>query len=253
MKPAPLSLRQRGLSMVELAIALAVLGLMTWTVASAYGNSGNQRNRDAALAQGGQMRDVLRNFVLNNARLPCPDSDGDGWEGNTTGACPNSIIMGWLPYRSLGHDLPAPNLRAAYGAYRNADASLDLTVQAERSAPLDEAGSPGYLNVNDFIIALGKIAALTPSATYLHLTGDAGIQGAIECTDHVLNHPAFVLVLPLDDRDGDGNRFDGVHADLPGTSTCTQAPGSAHTVTQDDVVIADSLTVLAGWLAARAP
>jgi len=246
---------QHGLSLVELAIALAAMGVMTWAVANAYGNTARQRDHDAALVQGQQMLDAIRAFALANSRLPCPDTDGDGWEGNASGACPSSVEVGWLPYRSLGYDLPDARFRAAYGVYRNASATAgnaDLAVLAERSNPLDVPGDSGYKNVRDLIAALGFAAAESASTTHIRLTGDGAQRGAIDCTNNI-HHPAFAMVLPLNDMDGDGSRFDGIHAGLPMTGNCFQAPGSPMKNTQDDVVIDDSFSALAGWLSARAP
>lgn len=250
-------LRQRGVSLVELAITLAALGLMTWAVASSYGNASNQRERSLALAHGQQMREAVRAFALSNARLPCPDTGGSGWEAkDDKGICPAETEVGWLPYRTLGFDLPDDRLRAAYGVYRNADSTssdADLAVQVERSTPPDVAGSPGYLDVRDLILGFGNAAAKTLSDTHVHLTGDGGPQGGIDCKNNVLFHPAFVIVIPLEDRDGDGTRYDGVHAGLFKSGKCVQAPGTPNAYNNDDIVVADSFSALAGWLAARAP
>ncbi len=243
---------QRGFSLAELAIALAALGLVTWAVAGAYGNAGAQHDRDAARVHGQQMLEAVKAFALVNARLPCPDTDGDGWEGGASG-CPSGAETGWFPYRSLGLDLPEPALRAAYGVYRNVAADADLAVRSERSTPADAADDPGYQDVRDLIIGLSHAAAQAPAAGHVYLTGDDGTQGAVDCTNNVRSHPAVVLAMPLSDRDNDGSRFDGVHPASPASAQCFQAPGTAGTVVRDDVVVAESLLSLAGWLAAHAP
>lgn len=256
MNPLSLSLpHQQGLSLVELAIALAAMGVMTWAVANAYGNVTRQRDHDAALVQGQQMLDVIRAFALANARLPCPDTNGNGWEGDGSGVCAAGTEVGWLPYRSLGYDLPDDRFRAVYGVYRNATAAAgnaDLVVRAERSNPLDLPGDSGYQNVRDLISALNFAAAEPVSKTHVRLTGDGGVQGSVDC-DNNIRHPAFVIAMPLEDMNGDGQRFDGIHTGLPASGSCFQAPGSPMTATQDDVVVADSFSALTGWLAARAP
>jgi type II secretory pathway pseudopilin PulG len=252
-RKAAASSRHGGFSLAELAIALAALGLMTWAVAGAYGNAGNQRDRDAARVHGQQMLEAVRAFALTNARLPCPDTDGDGWEGDASGACPAGAATGWLPYASLGMDLPHPGVRAVYGVYRNPAVNADLAVRAERSNPADAPGDPGYQNVHDLIAALNVAAAQNVAAGHVTLTGDGGVQGAVDCAANLRSHPALVLVMPVNDRDGNGSRFDGVHLAPPATGTCFQAPDTAETSARDDVVAADSPAALAGWLAARAP
>lgn len=248
--------RQQGMSLVELAVALAALGLMTWAVASSYGNADKQRERAMAQAHGQMLRETLRAFALNNARLPCPDLTGNGWEGQADGTCPVDSEVGWLPYRTLGMDLPDDKLRATYGVYRNTSGSpsiqADLAVRDERSKPADTAGEPHYMDVHDLILGLAAAAAQPIAKTHVYLTGDAGPQGVIDCADNRLFHPAYVIVIPLRDSDADGKRFDGVHAGLPGNGHCIQAPDTPQTAQNDDVVIADSFNALAGWLAARA-
>lgn len=256
--PAPtVPLRQGGLSLVELAVALAALGLMTWAMASSYGNAGNQREQAIAQAHGQQLREAVRTFALNHARLPCPDTNGNGWEGDLNGSCPAGTEIGWLPYHALGLDLPDDRLRAAYGVYRNtagtASVNADLAVQAERSSPADVAGDPNYMNVRDLIIGLGLAATQTPAKTHVYLTGDGGPQGTIDCSGNLLFHPAFVIIIPLQDSDADGTRFDGVHAGLPDSGHCLQAPATPRAYNNDDFVIADGFNALAGWLAIRTP
>ncbi|WP_286758052.1 prepilin-type N-terminal cleavage/methylation domain-containing protein [Ralstonia sp. RL] len=245
---------QRGFSLLELALALAALGLMIWSGAGPFADAASRRDRDAAQAHGRVMLEELRAFALAHARLPCPDTDGDGWEGDAGGACPPGVETGWLPYRTLGLDIPNPRLRAVYGVYRNplaAAGNADLTLRLERSTPPDASGDPGYQSVRDLIAALNFAAAEPPVATHVYLTGDDGAQGAVDCAGNVRSHPAVMLVMPVTDRDGNGNPFDGAHADLLLSGRCAQAPGTAATATRDDVVAAESLAALAGWLAAH--
>lgn len=111
--------RQRGFSLVELSIVLLALGVLGWAVAGSYGNAGTVRDRDGAVQTAETLREALRAFALRNGRLPCPDSAGAGWEGDASGACIDGVEAGWLPYRTLGLDVPQDALRAAYGVYRN--------------------------------------------------------------------------------------------------------------------------------------
>lgn len=262
---------QTGFSMVELTVVMAVLGLMTWAVSAAFGNVGPTRDRERALQVGETLRETVRAFALRNGHLPCPDTDGNGWESRaTTGnlRCASATgQFGWLPYRTLGLDLPADKFRATYAVFRNPDDAVpssdaDLAVQLERSSPADPVGTVGYKNVHDLIAALNNATAQTvptPLVTRPHHTGDNGVQGAIDCTANVRANPAYWLAMPLEDRDGSGSRSDGVQATVTAAtlvataSLCVQAPGTAMTSDNDDVVIVEPLGVLAGWLQARAP
>lgn len=235
----------RGFSLVELAVAVAALGVLTWAVASSYAGAADGM-RARAQAEGEQLRAAVRAFALTQRRLPCPDADGDGWEDiDASGTCPagtEPLQVGWFPYRSLGRDLPQAPMQALYGVYRNPAADADLAVLAERSG--DAPGDAGYRDVRDLVIGLNNAAAQPLAAERIHLSGDLQV-----CAPSA--HAGFVLVFPLEDRDGDGERPDGIHAGPPDFGRCYRPPAAA-TAMQDDVTLVESFGALAGWLNASA-
>jgi prepilin-type N-terminal cleavage/methylation domain-containing protein len=247
-----MAMHQDGFSLVEMAVAMAVLGLLAWTVTSAYGNADAVRERDRARQEGEALREAMRAFALANARLPCPDSDGDGWEGDAAGNCAAAVESGQFPFRSVGRDLPEAGYRPAYAVYRAANDAVpaldaDLAVAKERGS--DVVGGRHYRDVIDLVLALGNAAATAAPGSHVRLTGDAAAAGAIDCAGNVRSTPAYFLVFPLRDRSGVGDRFDSVHG--PG-SNCAYAPATALAHDRDDVVVAEAADVLAGWLNARA-
>ena len=242
-----------GFSLIELAIVLAALALVSWSVSSAYDNTGPLRDRAIAAQTGEALREQVRAFALRNARLPCPDIAGLGAEdADANGVCTNANASGWFPYQAVGLDLPAPKMRASYAVHRAPAADADLAVRTERTG--DAPSSPSYRDVRDLIVGLRNAAGQPSAAGDVRVTGDAQASGDIDCQNNIRSMPAFFLVLPLSDRDGDGNRFDSVHSvPAPVLPLCAYAPGTPLTATYDDVVIAESTASLAGWLGARIP
>jgi prepilin-type N-terminal cleavage/methylation domain-containing protein len=247
---------QDGFSLIEMAVVLVVLGLITWTVSSAYDNTGPVRDRAIAVQTGEALREALRAFALQNGRLPCPDTIGNGDENLTpAGVCAEVAAAGWLPYHALGLDIPQASMRASYAVHRNPSApggDADLAVRTERTGDLP--GAPDYRNVRDLIAGLRNATGEPANADMASITGDGAASGAINCATNVRSEPAFFLIFPLSDRDADGKRLDSVHA-APALSNllCAYAPGTPLTLDHDDVVIAESNASLAGWLGARVP
>jgi type II secretory pathway pseudopilin PulG len=251
--------RFTGFSLVEVALVLLILGVTTWALAGSFGNTAAVTERDAARSHGQIMQNALSSFALAQGRLPCPDTvaldtGNSGWETlSAPGVCAAaSTETGMLPYKSLGLDIPDKRLRAAYGVYRNAAVNADLTQLLERT---DIPALPtSALNARDLIIALNFAAAMPTANTHLYLTGDNQTLGAVDCAANVRANAAFVLVMPLRDRDGAGNEFDGIHnAFASSASLCASAPGTPMSAQNDDVVVAESFASLGGWLLSRVP
>jgi len=247
---------QAGWSLIEMAAVLAVVGLLAWSGAAALDQAEISRSRAQAQQWGETLRDRLRSFALQNGRLPCPDVIGQGWEGNASGTC-TSDTTGWLPYRTLGMDLPAPALRAAYAVFRSPNVAdptqdADLAIQLERTG--ETAGAPTYQDPHDFIQALNNAATLAAAAstgvltTQPYTTGDEGPLGAVACGTNPRDNFAFRLIFPLADRDGDSTPIDSPNSP---TALCSTAPSTPQRHNRDDVVLTESFASLAGWVMAR--
>lgn len=143
--------RQRGFSLLELAVALVVLGGLAG-VAFAAAGAVAQRHRIAeaqqALERGEQ---ALVAFAHSRHRLPCPDSDGSGRED-----CRSGTASGRLPYRALG-------LPASHG-----QGELDYEVDAA----LTRTATNSLHELCRTLLATAKPA---PAAV---LTAPVGAQGA---------------------------------------------------------------------------
>lgn len=241
--------RHGGFTLTELSIVLVVIGLLAAASLGAFANRDGRRIE--ASAEAARIEAAVVAFARLQHRLPCPDTSADGREGNAAGTCPAGTETGWVPYESLGLANPPAAQRARYLVYRNGAADADLAVLAERTADLP--GTTGHLSRNDLLAALANAAAQPVAAGRVHLTGDGGTEGAEDCATNRRLHPAFALILPGEDRNGNGSGFDGLHAALPATGACIASPTRAASIDYDDHVLAHGLTTLAGHLLAGGP
>ena len=243
---------QAGMTFVEVSVALVVAGLMSWAAFSGYESVSAQQEVERGRAEAQQLQSVVRAFALRHGRLPCPAANTDGYESLTAGVCTTGNQVGWFPYVSVGLELPTDRLRARYSVLRAAHATAaqdaDLAVARERTG--DAAGDATFLDVTDLIAALNNAATLAFAATRTHLTGDAGAAGAIDCAANPVMAAAYWVVVPLQDKDNDGNRLDAPHAL---TSLCAASPSAPLRLASDDVVEAESPAQLAGWLRKSLP
>ncbi len=239
--PLPAPRATAGFSLVELAVVLSVLGLLTMTALSAFDNLGQVRQHNAARAHGEAARQAVLAFALRNKRLPCPDTSANGDAGREGGGmgCGGAPSIGWLPYESLGLDLPVRSARLRYGVYR------PLTAATAHSAD-----QPDLERIGGFGNVLAALAAATSADTSQpHYAGD-GTAATCTGAGAQVSNPAFVLVAPAGDRDGiGGTGFDGPHRNFAaGGSACVLPPDTPTSTDYDDVVVVQSPSTLLGWL-----
>lgn len=227
-----MSLR-RGFAFVELAVVLAVVGLVVVATGGAYTNIDRVGDRHRAASHGEGVRDALRAYAASHGELPCPEpfpgppgrDRGDPSHGRSADCSRGGgPARGWVPYRTIGMSVPKPDERAFYAVHRDgADADL-ADIDSDRLT--DDA-------------LIRALSAIDSGSSTAYVGGRRGSSG---CRSHGRS-VAFFVVVPLADRDGDGRRFDGPH---PGR--CARAPSLGATHDNDDVVIAESPAALIGWL-----
>ncbi len=248
-----------GFSLVEMAIVLLVIGLLSAGWMSVYRPAAEfKRGAAAAIFQQRVVQSLL-NFALTHHRLPCADITGDGYEEMN---CPSNFAKdGAVPYATLGLTLNGlaagsantpPNM--IYGVYRNSNVNpvqdADLAVVKERTN--DVVGTTSYQDVNDFRRALVNAAAAAVTRNQVYVTGDKHTTGNEDCTNNAVSNAAFWLVSPgAADMDGNGSPFDGVNVNLKkdGSGTlCFASPTRLHDAGYDDLVKGVSFNTLLGRL-----
>lgn len=105
MKNINSSQTQAGFSLVEMAIVLAIVGLLLAGLLPTISSQIEQQRRNETRKQMDEIKDTLAGFAIINGRLPCPTTTADpsnvnyGVEDTT---CPAGGTDGYLPWKTLG-------------------------------------------------------------------------------------------------------------------------------------------------------
>lgn len=219
--------RQGGLSLLELIVLLTLVsGLAVVTVRLLLDRPGEMAEVSLTTLQ--RADQALLGFLASEHRLPCPDTNGDGFEN-----CDGGVAKGMLPYRSLGFygALIGPDApRLQYMAYRDGSdqGALDLARASMRYQPEDWAGvSYDYDAVNGLDFCVAAAAA----ATQGFRSDRAHVAGAGQNVVYGLAAPG------RGDSDGNGSLFDGNNAN---GDPVMESPWRQRDANYDDVVITRS-------------
>lgn len=234
--------RQAGFSLVELGVALVLLGLLALAFVAYWRMSAQEKANVADRDLLAVTERAVVGFAHARFRLPCPASDSSGNED-----CTGGRQVGFMPWRTLG----VPDARAGtlmYGAYRapNTDQpwrDMDLAQAQDRLRPSFTVGLPPVLpatplalnpaNVNllDFCYAMTLASNAPANASALGVV-DANAGAARRAV-------AFTVAAPgLLDADGDGNPFDGRQASASNASPTFDAANRPVSGGYDDRVLA---------------
>jgi prepilin-type N-terminal cleavage/methylation domain-containing protein len=217
-------LKTAGFSLLELIVAVVVLGVLASVSSVLYlgllSKDGGVQVTDAKLKS---LSGSVIAFVKTHHRLPCPDNTGNGYEALNAGVCTSGVQVGWLPYVSMGLSPPSDNERAIYGVYRSTGADLAVSTTVS--------------------ILTGAASAVT-SSNIIYMTGDGTTtNGSEDCVNTISSNPAYIILAPGEDRDGNASNVDGVNQGLP-SGRCFSSPSRGVNNTFDDRTISVSLFAL---------
>jgi prepilin-type N-terminal cleavage/methylation domain-containing protein len=243
--------RMQGFSLLEVAVVIGVLGVLTMAMTSAFENVQQIRGRKAAIADAESARNAVRAFALRNRRLPCPDNSvyGDAGREAGGGSCPPGVDVGWLPYESLGLAVPVRSARLRYGVSRGSTGLDPADPTPTATDGLDLEGTGG------FSAALAALAASPAGMGAPYYVAQSATDPAVACAGGNLVNPAFVLVAPGQDQEiVNGELHPGFDAPNRGfaiaAGKCVASPGRPADASYDDIVIAEGAHALLGWLKA---
>lgn len=92
--------RARGFTLIELAVVVAIVGLLLGGLLIPLATQVEITRARSTEKHVSDLRDALYGFAVANGRLPCPDTDGDGDENYSAGAC--AAASGEPPWANLG-------------------------------------------------------------------------------------------------------------------------------------------------------
>jgi prepilin-type N-terminal cleavage/methylation domain-containing protein len=163
-----LSCRQKGFTLVEVAIVLMIVGVVLAGTISAVSTQSTSAKYSKTKSTLNTAQEALLGYVVSQGRLPCPDTtnyaagtDGDGLEdiASCNSGLKTTTVEGWLPFATLGIEG-----RDDFGRLlRYRVTEHFAVVDAESNAPC-EAADIGRLTVQvGTVNALGAIVLPVPA------------------------------------------------------------------------------------------
>lgn len=228
--------RQAGFTLVELAVVIAILGLVLGTMLAplrAQIDAARIREAERML---GEIHEALIGHAIARGALPCPDVVSDGIDGVAPASCAGAALAGVLPYQTLGVGRADPWGR--HFGYRVAQefSNRVLTGQPPAAGRLDlaDAGDITVLTRGDDPGTAGiaelkhqsVATALTRSAPAVVLSfGPNGLGGIGVATGRALAPPSGGAADETENADSDATFVSRVHS--RGAGVCDDADESS--------------------------
>jgi prepilin-type N-terminal cleavage/methylation domain-containing protein len=218
----------RGFTLIELAVAIVILGLLLGGLVSGLGALRSVQQDDETRQRLEEIREALITFAVVNRRLPCPATPtasdavaGAGVERAPTAAGCTGGAVGVLPWATLG--LPQTDSWGRRFTYR-------VALNFARTAPAITLASTGDITVQNR--SLVAIATQMPAVVVSHGANARGSRNHLGALA-----PAGTNASELENSDGDAVYV----ADSPVTGFDDQAMWVPTTVLMGRMLQAGSL------------
>jgi prepilin-type N-terminal cleavage/methylation domain-containing protein len=224
---------RRGFTLTELAVVLAIAGLLLGSTLFTLSAQLESRNRGDTQRRLEDARELLLGFALVNGRLPCPATTSGDEAGGGTSACTASY-GGFLPARTIGFhptdsagfglDAWGNRIRYAVSATEWGAAPARFTRQHSANAAWSMSQRPADLVVCSASPAAGAALTCDPNTSVTNQntvvavvfsTGkNAGIAGGANEARNLDGNALFVSRVP-DPPGGPGGEFDDLLVWIP--------------------------------------
>ena len=221
--------RHEGFTLVELAIVIAIVGLLLGAFLAplrAQIDAARIRETERML---GEIREALIGYAIVRGALPCPDVAADGIDGAAPAACTGTALEGVLPFQALG--VPRADAWGRHFRYRVTQefsnrsqaglppgaGRLDLTDTGDVTVLTrgDDPGTGGTVESKHQSAA----TALTRDAPAVVLsTGPNGLGGIGAATGTALAAPGGGAADEIENADADAVFVSRIHS--RGAATC---------------------------------